>query len=140
MSPNRQLLPIMLSRCGRFAVLRFSDAYFKRVLWLGEDEHLAPQPSRLVTHDRLIEDSVELAPFRVLTGQLQPEGAGLEVAEDGDLGFEFSERGSCRRLIGQRLFRRLNLVRRGVVEIVLVRRGNLCGERERSGWTQPLLL
>ena len=28
MSPDKQLLPIMLSRDGRFAVLRFSDAYY----------------------------------------------------------------------------------------------------------------
>ena len=83
---------------------------FKRILRLGEDEHLAPQPGGLVAHDRLVQNGVELAPFRVLTGQLQPERAGLEVAEDGNLGVELGERGGGRRVVGERLLCRLNLV------------------------------
>ena len=72
---------------------------FERVLRLGEDHDLAPQARCGIEHDRLVEDRFKLSPFGVLPRQLQTKRPVLEILQDDDLGLQFGERCSRRRLI-----------------------------------------
>ena len=73
-----------------------------------------------IEHDRLVEDRFELAPFGVLTGELQSERARLKIPEDDDLRFELGQRLRGRRLIDDLLLGFLGFLARRLVEIVRI--------------------
>ena len=58
MSPDRQLLPIMLSSCRRFAVLRFSYAYATPALNTYEMDDQTPSRREVVSLSAYIQYAV----------------------------------------------------------------------------------
>ena len=96
----------------------FCCEIFERILGLGEDQDFPPQPRCRIEHDRFVEDRLQLAPFRVLAGQLQAQRAIFEVRQNGDFGFKFGERLRGGRLIEDLLFGRLGFLARGLVDLV----------------------
>src|SRR4051812_23509144 len=60
------------------------------VAGLGEDDELSPLPT-FARHERVVEDAVELPPFRVLAGPPHGMGLGLQALKDDDLGTELGD-------------------------------------------------
>ena len=99
------------------------------VAGFGEDDELPPVPA-LVTHQRVVEDGVQLAPLGVRVAEAQRPGLPFQPSERRDLRFQLLHGGGGRRLVENALLRSLDLLFRRLFKVIGVESGprGRCGD------------